>query len=86
MEDVYSMKFGKKRGANEITGEEVNKLKRNLTQAETQDSKGHHATQSQLTFRSKSFKDGEEVLSEDSYLFQWKPDYIARNEKYWDKK
>jgi hypothetical protein len=33
---------------------------------------------SQLTYRSKSFKDGEEILSEDSYLFQWKPDYITK--------
>lgn len=40
----------------------------------------------QHTFRSKSFKDGEEVMSEDSYLFQWKPDYITRQENYWDDK
>lgn len=40
---------------------------------------------SQLTYRSKSFnKDGDEILSEDSYLFQWKPDYIARQAKYID--
>jgi hypothetical protein len=34
---------------------------------------------SQLTYRSKSFNEnGDEILSEDSYLFQWKPDYITR--------
>ncbi len=42
MEDVYSLKFGKKRGAHEITGEEDDhKLRRNLTLPETKDSKGH---------------------------------------------
>jgi hypothetical protein len=36
--------------------------------------------------RSKRYEDGEEVWSEDSYLFKWKPDYIANKENYWDKK
>ena len=36
--------------------------------------------------KSKHYVDGEEVLSEDSYLFKWKPDFIEKNEKYWDDK
>jgi hypothetical protein len=39
-----------------------------------------------VSFRSKSFKDGEEILSEDSYLFQFKPEYISRQENYWDQR
>jgi len=41
---------------------------------------------SHRSFRSKYYKDGEEVFSEDSYLFQWKPQYITNKEEYWDKK
>ena len=51
-------------------------------EAETKQSGGG----SQMTYRSKSFKDGEELLSEDSYLFQWKPDYIAKQEQYIDRR
>lgn len=26
------------------------------------------------------------MFSENSYLFNWKPDYITKNETYWDSK
>ena len=84
MEDVYAMKFGKKRSVAEMENEsKVLKKSQSIGDAPTKRSK---ISESQLTHRSKSFKDGEEILSEDSYLFQWKPDFIAKNEKFWDSK
>jgi hypothetical protein len=83
MEDVYAVKFGKankKRTYVDLEGDhESSTFKRAATEASK-------PSQSHLTYRSKSYKDGEEILSEDSYLFQWKPDYIARNEEFWDSK
>lgn len=80
MEDVYAVKFGKKRSHIDME-KESGLNKKAVTEAPTKIAPG-----SQMTHRSKSFKDGEEILSEDSYIFQWKPDYIAKNEKYWDSK
>ena len=35
--------------------------------------------------KSKYYVDGEEMFSEDSYLFKWKPGFInQKNEEYWD--
>lgn len=75
MNDIYKMKFQSK--------------KRPKFNEDDDDDSSEKPPQSekssQLTYRSKSFnKDGDEVFSEDSYLFQWKPDYIARQEKYID--
>ena len=89
MDLVYEMKFGKqgkKRSFYDMEGgpSSKNVLKRSNTDLLNDEEKSHN--QSQLSYRSKSYKDGEEVLSEDSYLFQWKPDYIQRNESYWDSK
>ena len=83
MDDVYAVKFGKKRSHIDMENESGPGVKKaaSLSEAPTKIAPG-----SQMTHRSKSFKDGEEILSEDSYLFQWKPDYIAKNEKYWDSK
>jgi len=67
MEDVYAMKFGKKRSVAEMENEsKVLKKSQSIGDAPTKRSK---ISESQLTHRSKSFKEGEEILSEDSYLF-----------------
>jgi hypothetical protein len=76
--DIYSLKFGKHAGKADKSKkrpyEEDHQHSQLNDEAETKQSGGG----SQLTYRSKSFKDGEELLSEDSFLFQWKPDYIAK--------
>lgn len=73
MEDVYAVKFGKERAgkkrpylemANETEDKGVKKKSQTLSEAPTKSKAESH-----LSYRSKSFKDGEEVLSEDSYLF-----------------
>ena len=67
MNDIYKMKFHSKKKRSHMEDDEPSEK---ASQSEKS---------SQMTYRSKSFnKDGDEVFSEDSYLFQWKPDYIAR--------
>ena len=90
MDDVYQMKFKDSNNKKRPYPQEFDqKTKKGLTMKDRSLKSGGDdlkTSTSHLSYRSKSFKDGEEVLSEDSYLFQWKPDYIQKNEKYWDKK
>ncbi|CDW73148.1 helix-hairpin-helix motif family protein [Stylonychia lemnae] len=86
IDDIYRMKFTTKEGGGNSS------KKRSLKDALGNESKTRLSTaddgdlSSHRSFRSKFYKDGEECYSEDSYMFQWKPDYIANKEEYWDKK
>jgi hypothetical protein len=88
MNDVYDMKFGNKKRRNppkdmkeddsESFVEGKRKIKSKTFENELMTMKSD--------IKSKHYVDGEEVFSEDSYLFKWKPDFIEKNEGFWDAK
>lgn len=91
--DVYDIKFGNKKRRNPPKDMKDNaedddesdsfvegkrKIKNKTIENELKTMKSD--------IKSKHYIDGEEVFSEDSYLFKWKPDFIEKKESFWDTK